>query len=674
MDEANKSEWMCPECGTAVDTSRMGFLAEVSCPQCGKEGRANTTLANFRLDNILGIGGMSVVMRAYDPTLGRPLAIKLLNETYRTQEDRIRKFEAECSLMAKVRHENVVSVYSAGWDKGQFYIAMELVDGENLELIIDRRKFLLPNQAVEIIRQVALGLQAAHEAGLLHRDVKPGNVIITKDNQAKVLDFGLSMESQEADGDTEEVIWATPFYVPPETLRREKEDVRSDIYALGMTLRNLLTGVDTMPEEFTSVSSLLALKEKFPRMRTAYPHLDPDLCDFVDHMTAFKPDDRPADYRDVLAELAEVQEHLAREGQRRATRLWLQEKKREIMILAGSALLGIVLATTVVCSTTVREEQKYLTAPTDRSFPDWQDAAKAESLIGASQWQAAASIYQKLAEKAQDPAAGARAGLMAAMFKVLQGAPVQDADALLERASRHYAAAENGSPTAPGGWQETQAAVELAKAQAPLDVGRLQDIRQPLLRVAAAAVAAARDMEDGFVLEAQALAKAASDEVEQGSGALAELVAPFKSYELQLAHDAVPKTRERVLHLLGSGMLDQAQGAMQVLSTLKLSPAEKAELQVQQELCKVAKAAFAAFRKHGEDPIKAMASPQLFHNAASHVEKGDASFANEMHCLALMLRGEYAKAFSLDPYKDNAESDKPFAVLMRHWRQQLGAK
>lgn len=673
MEETKKSEWTCPECGTAVDTSNMGFLAEVSCPQCGKEGRANTTLANFRLDNILGVGGMSVVMRAYDPTLGRPLAIKLLNETYRTQEDRIRKFESECSLMAKVRHENVVSVYSAGWDKGQFYIAMELVDGENLELIIDRRKFLLPNQAVEIIRQVALGLQAAHEAGLLHRDVKPGNVIITKGNQAKVLDFGLSMESHESEDDSEEVIWATPFYVPPETLRREKEDVRSDIYALGMTLRNLLTGVDTMPEEFNSVSSLLALKEKFPRMRSAYPHLDPDLCDFVDHMTAFKPADRPADYHDVLTELAELQEHLTKAGQRRATRLWLQEKKREIMILAGAALLGMVLATTVVCSTTVQEVQKYLTAPNDRTAPDWQDAAKAESLVAASQWQAAASIYQKLAEKTQDSGVGARAGLMAAMCKVLQGSSLQDADALLERASRHYAAAEKVSYTAPGGWQDTQAALELAKAEAPVDIAKLQDIHQPLLRVAATTVAAARAMEEGFTQEAQQLAKAAADDAENGSGAFAELAAPLKSYELQLAHDAVPKTRERVLRLLGSGMLDQAQDAMKSLSALKLSSAEEAELQVQQELCTLAKAVFATFRKHGEDPVKAMESPQLFRNAASNVEK-DATFANEMHCLVLMLRGEYAKAFSMDPYKDNTESNKPFAVLMRHWKQQLNAK
>ena len=671
MDEAKKSEWTCPDCGTAVDVSKMGFLADVTCPKCGREGHANTTLANFRLVNILGIGGMSVVMRAYDPTLGRPLAIKLLNETYRTQEDRIRKFEGECSLMAKVRHENVVSVYSAGWDKGQFYIAMELVDGENLELIIDRRKFLLPIQAVEIIRQVALGLQAAHKAGLLHRDVKPGNVIITKGNQAKVLDFGLSMESQQEDGDKEEIIWATPFYVPPETLRREREDVRSDIYALGMTLRNLLTGEDTLKGEFHSVSSLLALKEKYPSMRATYPHLDPDLCDFVDRMSAFKPGDRPADYSDVLAELAEVQEHLAKVGQRRAKRLWLAEKKREIMILGGAAVLGIILATTVVCSSTVQMVQRYLSVPTEPASQEWQNITKAETLVISSRWEDAGDMYAKVAQKAQDPAVGMRAGMLAAMFKLLQQQPREEVAKWLQSAAGSLAAAKEDPLMAQGDWQELEQALMLAQTDAPPDAGKVAKLRQPLLRVAVDVLAAARAMDEGLADEAQALVAAASAEAVQAGGSLGEMASLLNRFKLELSRSAVPKLRERVLRQLGGGMLEQAQQGMQSLGKLQLSPAEEAELQVQQELCKVALAAFETFRRHGQDPVKAFSGPQEFHDAARRVKKSRA-FAKEMQCLAYMMRGEYSVAFSLDPYKDSADSQTPFAVLMRHWRQLLG--
>ncbi|MDO4220899.1 MAG: serine/threonine-protein kinase [Akkermansia sp.] len=670
MAEEVASSWKCPDCGESLDSSKLSFLADVTCPKCGREGHANTSLANFRLDSILGIGGMSVVMRAYDPALGRPVAIKLLNDTYRDQEDRIRKFEGECSLMAKVRHENVVSVYSAGWARGQFYIAMELVDGENLEFIIDRRKFLLPNQAVDIIRQVALGLKAAHEAGLLHRDVKPGNVIITKNNQAKVLDFGLSMEDLQEEADKEEVIWATPFYVPPETLRREREDVRSDIYALGMTLRNLLTGEDKLNGEFHSVTSLLQLKEKYPTMRSTYPHLDAELCDFVDRMSAFKPDDRPADYGEVLAELAEVSEHLAKVGQRRATRLWLAEKKREIMILAGSALLGIILATTVVCSTTEVEEQRYLNVPAESTSAEWQELTQAENMLISAQWKPAADLYAKLAEKANDPAAGLRAGMLGAALKTMLLEP--DAAAQCRAlANRHLAAAAENPLMAQGDWQEMEQVLQALQEDAHPDARTVDKQRQPMLRVVLGVLAAADAMNDGRTAEAQSLAEAAVAVAEQGSGGVGELATILNRYKLELAHQTVPKLRELVLRQLGGGMLEQAQESMNRLAELQLSPAEKAEMEVQRELCLLAQAAFEAYRKHGQDPMLMFASPKLAHDAAKHV-KNDPTFINEMSCLSHMLRGEYGKAFAEDPYKDSADSQKPFAVLMRAWRQKLG--
>ena len=194
-----------------MDISQLGFFARLQCPNCGRKARVHTLLANFRIDSVLGRGGMSVVFSAQDLVLGRELAIKVLNDNYRDQPERIARFENECMLMAKVRHENVVSVYSASWARGQFYIAMEKV-----ELIVDEHKCLLPDEALDVILQVAMGLRAAHAAGVLHRDMKPGNIIITPEGQAKVLDFGLSQDDC-GDSEQEEIIWATPVYVPPET-------------------------------------------------------------------------------------------------------------------------------------------------------------------------------------------------------------------------------------------------------------------------------------------------------------------------------------------------------------------------------------------------------------------------------------------------------------------------
>ena len=160
--------WQCPACASRMDVAGLGFYAEITCSGCGHKDYVHTLLATFRLEGVLGVGGMSIVLRGRDVVLNRPVAIKLLNETYRNQPERIARFENECSMMAKVRHENVVSVYSAGWAKDQFYIAMELLEGRNLETLVTKKQPLNPLRAIEIITQVVKGLEAAHHAGLSH--------------------------------------------------------------------------------------------------------------------------------------------------------------------------------------------------------------------------------------------------------------------------------------------------------------------------------------------------------------------------------------------------------------------------------------------------------------------------------------------------------------------------
>lgn len=668
--ENGADTWKCQSCGAVVDTAGLGFFAEVTCPGCGKTGHVHCKLADFHIENILGIGGMSVVMRAYDSTLGRPVAIKLLNETYKDEQERIRNFESECALMAKVRHENVVSVYSAGWARGQFYIAMELVEGENLELIIARRKFLLPEQAVDIIRQVALGLQAAHQAGLLHRDVKPGNVIITRKKKAKVLDFGLSMESRnQGDDNREQVIWATPFYVPPETLRREREDVRSDIYALGMTLRNLLTGVDTMPGEFSSVSGLLELKEHFPTMRETYPQLDEYLCDFVDHMAAFNPEDRPADYAEVIAELDEVREHLRKQNPRRTSREWMQKRRREMMVIGGAAVLGCVIAASSVGNHTVKNVQGYLETEVAVTCPEWQALAQAEEQMAAGKWVPAADGFQQIARGAAEPATGMRAAMLCGMLKALLNAPAQEVQQCFERMGHFAAQAADNPAAAPGNWREMEKVLRLVGENLPANPDALEDIDLPELRLAAAVLASHRAASEGFIKDAEALQADAAEVVAQ-TDSLAHFSGRVNSYKLELARVALAKLRERVVRQLGKGELEGAAEALDSLSAMQLTAAEQAEVEVQRDLCRMATAVFEALRKHGVDPVEALETPQIFREACSRFVDAPL-FKDEMFCLACMLRGEYARAFAEDPYRADPQSRAPFAVLMRSWRERL---
>ena len=124
----------CPECGHEDDIADLGFFAEWTCPVCASVQRVHTLLANFRLLEVLGYGGMSTVYRAEDLVLGRAVAIKILHGDYQNAPERRRSFEQECANLARVRHENVVSLYSGGWSRGHFYIVMEVVEGTNLTI------------------------------------------------------------------------------------------------------------------------------------------------------------------------------------------------------------------------------------------------------------------------------------------------------------------------------------------------------------------------------------------------------------------------------------------------------------------------------------------------------------------------------------------------------------
>lgn len=396
-------------------------MAEIMCPSCGMVNTVHTVLLNFRLERVLGVGGMSIVLQARDLVLNRTLAIKVLRDNYRNNPERVARFEKECSLMAKVRHPNVVSVYSAGQAKGQFYIAMELVEGQNLELMVSPYQPMAPLRALSIIRQVANGLNAANKAGLLHRDIKPGNILVTRTGRAKVLDFGLSLG--KADSDTEETIWATPFYVPPETLLREAEDVRTDIYALGMTLRYLLSGCETFPSVPQTSEELLDCKRNLQRPRCKELGIDESYADFISHMTAYDINARPSGYADLLQELEEVR---AAQKLYEASRTPEQQRKKRlksglaafVVVLFGAlvAWLAYILAT---------PEPEYDAVSYSEAAALGGDSAEllkaAEKALEQGNMAESVAAYMQLAREAEEPAMEAWGAVIAYYIAYFSG-------------------------------------------------------------------------------------------------------------------------------------------------------------------------------------------------------------------------------------------------------------
>lgn len=216
----------------------------------GSGGEGSRRFGPYTLDEKIGEGGMGVVFRAHHELLRRPTAVKLLAAN-RAREEDLRRFEREVQLTSLLTHPNTISIYDFGrTPEGTFYYAMEYVDGCDLETLVEREGPQPPARVAHLLAQVASALSEAHDAGLVHRDVKPANVMVCDRAGAldvvKVLDFGLTKEVGERDVSKtdEQRIVGTPLYLSPEAvITPERVDARSDLYALGAVGYFLLTGV-----------------------------------------------------------------------------------------------------------------------------------------------------------------------------------------------------------------------------------------------------------------------------------------------------------------------------------------------------------------------------------------------------------------------------------------------
>ena len=194
----------------------------------------------YRIVGLLGGGGMGEVYRADDLRLGQPVALKFLPPGFAADPRRLAVFHNEVRLAREVSHPNVCRVYDIGEVDGQVFLSMEYIDGEDLASLLRRIGRVPHDKALEIARQVCAGLAAAHEKGMLHRDLKPGNVMIDGRGRARITDFGLAaLAGSVGRGDIRS---GTPAYMAPEQLAGQEVTVRSDIYALGLVLYELFTG------------------------------------------------------------------------------------------------------------------------------------------------------------------------------------------------------------------------------------------------------------------------------------------------------------------------------------------------------------------------------------------------------------------------------------------------
>jgi serine/threonine-protein kinase len=270
----------------------------------------------YRLESKLGSGGMSTVYLARDETLERWVAAKVLHREISDQPDQIERFRREARAVAQVSHPNVVAVIDAGEDGGRPYIVFEYVDGETLKARIEHHHGGLPlDEATAYAIEVGRGLAAAHGRRLVHRDVKPQNVLIDSEGRAKVTDFGIARELEQ-DGLTKTgKVLGTTDYVSPEQAMGQPVDARSDIYSLGILLFEMLTGDVPFKAENLVGVAMKHVNEKVPDVQRRRRDVSSALAAVVERSTEKKPEKRYPEMNAMLADLENALEvEVARAG------------------------------------------------------------------------------------------------------------------------------------------------------------------------------------------------------------------------------------------------------------------------------------------------------------------------------------------------------------------------
>jgi tRNA A-37 threonylcarbamoyl transferase component Bud32 len=255
----------------------------------------------------LGGGGMAKVFLAHDEVLGRDVALKVLREQYAEDEEFIERFRREARNAASLSHPNIVSVYDQGRSEegGAYYMAMEYVPGGTLKERISRVGALEPNAAAEVALQIADALQAAHEKGVIHRDIKPQNVLITRNGDVKVTDFGIARAASSTTRmtDTGHVL-GTAGYMSPEQAKGEPVGPQSDLYSLGVVLYEMLTGNLPYEAESALAQAIKHLNEPAPSPKEANPEVSEALDALTMKLLAKNPEERYPNARTLAEDLA----------------------------------------------------------------------------------------------------------------------------------------------------------------------------------------------------------------------------------------------------------------------------------------------------------------------------------------------------------------------------------
>ena len=257
----------------------------------------------YQIIKSIGEGGMANVYLAYDTILDRDVAVKVLRGDLANDEKFVRRFQREALAASSLSHPNIVEVYDVGEDNGEYYIVMEYIEGKHLKSLIKKRGKLTVSEAVDIVLQITAGLSVAHDSYIIHRDIKPQNIMILENGLIKITDFGIAMALNSTQLTQTNSVMGSVHYLPPEQASGKGSTIKSDIYSMGILFYELLTGVLPFKGDNAVEIALKQMKEAIPSVRKQNPNIPQSVENIILRATAKNPKNRYNDSREMYNEL-----------------------------------------------------------------------------------------------------------------------------------------------------------------------------------------------------------------------------------------------------------------------------------------------------------------------------------------------------------------------------------
>ncbi len=257
----------------------------------------------YQIIKAIGEGGMANVYLAYDTILDRDVAVKVLRGDLANDEKFVRRFQREALAASSLTHPNIVEVYDVGEDHGQYYIVMEYVEGRNLKDLIKKRGKLTLSEVIDIMLQITDGMSVAHDSYIIHRDIKPQNIMILENGLVKIMDFGIAMAMNSTQLTQTNSVMGSVHYLPPEQANGKGSTLQSDIYSMGIVMYELLTGKLPYKGDNAVEIALKHLKEPLPSIREELPNIPQSVENIIIKATAKNPKNRYADAREMHNDL-----------------------------------------------------------------------------------------------------------------------------------------------------------------------------------------------------------------------------------------------------------------------------------------------------------------------------------------------------------------------------------